>query len=85
MLSYCILHSVRCILIKKNEFCHYLLTLNLFQTYMNFFILLSTKEDTLKKQLMEPNYFIFNFLFNTMEVNGHHQETHTGLEQLEDE
>jgi len=29
-------------------FCHHLPTLKLFQTYMNFFLLLNTKEDILK-------------------------------------
>jgi len=32
---------------QKGTFCHHLLTLKLFQTYMNFFLLLNTQEDIL--------------------------------------
>jgi len=36
-------------LAQKWKSCHLLLTLRLFQTYMNFFLLLSTKEDIFKE------------------------------------
>ncbi len=54
---------------QKWKFCHHLLTLKYFQTCMNVFVLLNTKEDILKN---EGNRAVLDqsIFFPTMEVNG---------------
>ncbi len=58
-------------------FCHYLLTLMLFQTCMSFFLLLNTKEDILKNMGITKQLTVaidlHTFFSHSMEVNGYRQ------------